>query len=67
MTDLEIATARRSQILALLSTLPSSSVGEGGRSVSVDRAGLQAELEFLGELIVTLQGPFVITSTGVAW
>jgi hypothetical protein len=64
VTDLEIAQTRRTEILTLLTTLPkATSVGEGGRSVSIDRAGLLAELKQLTELIPMLAGPFAITST----
>lgn len=66
MTDLELALARRTEILTQLSTLPiTGSVSEGGRSVSFDRSGLLAELKQLNEQIAILSGPFVITSTGV--
>jgi predicted transcriptional regulator len=67
MTDLQLALARRSEILALLSTLPAVNVSESGRSISVDRAGLLEELRVINEMIVSLQGPFCITSTGVTW
>lgn len=67
MTDLELAQARRTEILTLLSTLPiTGSVSEGGRSVSWDRSGLLAELKQLNEQIALLAGPFAITSTGVS-
>lgn len=66
--DLANAIARRSAIITQLAQLsPVSSVGEGGRSVAIDRAGLLAELDAMNKLIALLQGPIVITSTGVAY
>jgi hypothetical protein len=64
VTALELATARRDEILQLLSTLPTStSVSEGGRSMNYDRSGLLQELEAMNKQIALLSGPFVITST----
>lgn len=66
MTDLEMALARRTEILTLLSTIPiTGSVSEGGRSASFDRSALLAELRQMNEQIAILAAPFVITSTGV--
>ena len=66
MTPLAAALARQAAIITLLGTLPpTGSLGEGGRSLSIDRPGLIAELKYLTEeLIPQLTGPWILTSTG---
>jgi molybdenum-dependent DNA-binding transcriptional regulator ModE len=57
--------AERDRLIALLSTLPvAGSVGEGGRSISVSRSDVIAQIRELNELITETGGPFVIHSGG---
>lgn len=57
--------AERDRLIALLSTLPvAGSVSEGGRSMSVSRSEIIAQIRDLNELITQMGGPFVILSTG---